>query len=169
MIESSYSQYTPGHSRVTDAQSPWAQAQPVEQPTLVRQEGCFAFAADRWLSLRLERGQWEVRVRTEVDATSLHWVSAGAMPHISLSSAPAGKEAREAVRTAIEQVQNEGGERTIGTPNRIALIFPPQITEGSDARRGARSRAASPPPPSSTSPTATRAGSCATGSTSSSS
>ena len=58
------------------------------------------------------------------------------MPHISLSSAPAGKEAREAVRTAIEQVQNEGGERTIGTPNRIALIFPPQITEGSDARRG---------------------------------
>ena len=114
----------------------WAQAQPVEQPTLVRQEGCFAFAADRWLSLRLERGQWEVRVRTEVDATSLHWVSAGAMPHISLSSAPAGKEAREAVRTAIEQVQNEGGERTIGTPNRIALIFPPQITKGSDARRG---------------------------------
>ena len=66
----------------------------------------------------------------------MHWVSAGAMPHISLSSAPAGKEAREAVRTAIEQVQNEGGERTIGTPNRIALIFPPQITEGSDARRG---------------------------------
>ena len=115
----------------------WEQAQPLEQPTLVRREGCFAFAAERRLSLRVERGEWQVRVRTEVDASSLHWVSAGGMPQVNLSTIAAGDEARAAVRAAIDQVQMEGGERTIGTPNRIALFFPPQITEESEARRGA--------------------------------